>query len=279
MWGEIIGGALGLAGSLFGAEEENDAAQDLQQMNAQLQKDFAQQGIRWRVEDAKAAGVHPLFALGAQLPTFSPVSTQFASGPNWASHGQDIGRAIEAAITAKEKEKSKLEQLQEERGELENQLLRARLAKELAAPTIPTPSLEGGSMPSAIPGQEHGARRAGLVGVKVKPAEVTATQSGRPTQEAGAIPGVRWERTPGGFRPHPSSDLGIDDFDLTNLQALEWMMQNRLLPGREGMEPPARFLPPGAVGWRWSWYRQEYQPVFPGKTYDRATDPGALFPH
>lgn len=29
-----------------------------------IQREFAQQGIRWKVEDAKAAGLHPLYALG-----------------------------------------------------------------------------------------------------------------------------------------------------------------------------------------------------------------------
>lgn len=44
--------------------------------------------------------------------------------------GQDIGRAIEAMKTPEEKEKSKLDELAVERAELENQLLRARIAKE-----------------------------------------------------------------------------------------------------------------------------------------------------
>lgn len=40
--------------------------------NAALQREFAQHGIQWKVADAQAAGVHPLYALGGGTPSFSP---------------------------------------------------------------------------------------------------------------------------------------------------------------------------------------------------------------
>lgn len=39
-----------------------------QDRNFRFQREMAQNTVQWRVADAKAAGVHPLFALGAQLP-------------------------------------------------------------------------------------------------------------------------------------------------------------------------------------------------------------------
>ena len=36
-----------------------------------LSEEMARMGIRWRVEDAKAAGLHPMAALGASTPTYS----------------------------------------------------------------------------------------------------------------------------------------------------------------------------------------------------------------
>lgn len=43
------------------------------QRQVQYQFDFAQKGIGWRVSDAKKSGIHPLYALGANIPTYTPV--------------------------------------------------------------------------------------------------------------------------------------------------------------------------------------------------------------
>lgn len=66
------------------------------------QKEFAQNGIRWKVADAKAAGIHPIFAIGANTPTYSP---QAAVGTDYglSQIGQNIGRAIEAGQTRYER--------------------------------------------------------------------------------------------------------------------------------------------------------------------------------
>lgn len=65
--------------------------------NIRYQKQFAKKGIQWRVNDAKAAGLHPLYALGAQVPAFSPVMD--ATGSGLQSMGQDISRAVKATLT------------------------------------------------------------------------------------------------------------------------------------------------------------------------------------
>lgn len=57
----VIGGAIDFASGMFQSNK-----------SAQLQKQFAQQGIQWRVKDAIAAGVHPLFALGGSTQGFTP---------------------------------------------------------------------------------------------------------------------------------------------------------------------------------------------------------------
>lgn len=292
MIGEILGAVGSIAGGLLGRDAQEDALEqqaELQRENIALQKQFAQEGIRWRVSDAQHAGIHPLYALGAAIPTYSPSSMAFPTtdplGGNLGQMGQDIGRAIEAMKTPEEKEKSKLDELAVERAELENQLLRARIAKETQTQQPGMPS----TLPSAIPGQEHGLGRAGR-GVTVKPAEVTATEPGRPSLEQGPVPGVRFERTATGFRPHPSKGLGIDDADMGNLQALEWYWSNRFVPslGANQKPPPAAWLPPGASHWEWSAWDQEYQPrwIPEGATqwppsrlsaYDRATDPGSYY--
>lgn len=47
-------------------------ANDQAQQNEDTQREFAQNSIRWRVADAKAAGVHPLFALSGGSAGYQP---------------------------------------------------------------------------------------------------------------------------------------------------------------------------------------------------------------
>lgn len=66
--------AIGLqtAGSLFSGYKADKATK----RTNELQKDFYKNGISWRVEDAKRSGIHPLYALGANVgsPSFSTFS-------------------------------------------------------------------------------------------------------------------------------------------------------------------------------------------------------------
>lgn len=100
---------LPIVGDLVGGHLDREAAEDRNlanqnearyaaQFNADLQREFAKNGIRWRVEDAKAAGLHPLFALGGAGATASPamqVMTQEA-GPSYSQMGQNLSRAAQA---------------------------------------------------------------------------------------------------------------------------------------------------------------------------------------
>lgn len=59
----------------LGAAALNQISQDnAARKNAKLQREFAQYGIRYRVADAKAAGIHPLAALGMSPVQASPVA-------------------------------------------------------------------------------------------------------------------------------------------------------------------------------------------------------------
>ena len=114
MLGNIISAGANIIGGLLNRKSQKDslkAQQAMADQNIQLQKDFAQQGIRWKVEDAKAAGIHPLYALGANTHSFSPVGIGTTGGgdslgSSIAAAGQDIGRAINVARTKKEREQA-----------------------------------------------------------------------------------------------------------------------------------------------------------------------------
>lgn len=71
-------------------------------LNYKLQDELAKKGVRWKVEDAKAAGIHPAVALGVN-PTASPVYGQLPERTNFARYGENISRAINSATTKLEK--------------------------------------------------------------------------------------------------------------------------------------------------------------------------------
>lgn len=100
VWPAIIGAAAAIGGGLLSGDNQRRIAHE--QMDAQ--REFAQMGIRWKVADAKAAGIHPLYALGASTHSFAPVSV---GGPDWGSilggAGQDISRAYAAQQTRSER--------------------------------------------------------------------------------------------------------------------------------------------------------------------------------
>lgn len=65
---DIVSGIVGDSN----ADRARAEAKKLNQKNTRLQREFAQNSIQWRVEDAKKAGLHPLFALSGQGASFSP---------------------------------------------------------------------------------------------------------------------------------------------------------------------------------------------------------------
>lgn len=83
---------------------------DARKEEYERQKEFAQHGVRWRVKDAVAAGLHPLFAFGGNLAGYSPSASVGGSGGGSyaesdgmgdaiARAGQDVGRAVAAQET------------------------------------------------------------------------------------------------------------------------------------------------------------------------------------
>lgn len=125
--GPLIGAGASLLGGLFGQSSQ----QKIAEQNIKLQKQFAQEGIQWKVADAKKAGVHPLYALGAQTASFSPVAVGSPLGGAIADMGQNIGRAVEASRSPRDKAASyeaRVAELQLTNMELQNEMLGSRIA-------------------------------------------------------------------------------------------------------------------------------------------------------
>lgn len=108
----VAAAAIGAGTSLFGGLLGQRGASKSRDQEIALQREFAQHGVRWRVEDAKAAGVHPLYALGASgLPSYSPSFNQSGNelGQGIAEAGQHVARAVGAQQTQYERNRSDME--------------------------------------------------------------------------------------------------------------------------------------------------------------------------
>lgn len=122
----VASGAGDIAGGLLGYFGQQEATQK----NIDMQRDFAQHGIQWKVEDAARAGINPLYALGA-----STSSPGFTIAPNDhladMAHnlGQDISRSVGSTMSAEDRAKrDAMDKLNLERVSLQNDLLRHQIA-------------------------------------------------------------------------------------------------------------------------------------------------------
>lgn len=95
--GTIVGAAIGAGASMLGSKKAAKSASDQAMMNYLMQKEFAQSGIQWRVEDAKKAGLHPLYALGGSGAAFSPNPIVQSDGGLEAA-GQAVGQAVSKGL-------------------------------------------------------------------------------------------------------------------------------------------------------------------------------------
>lgn len=143
--GDTVGAVLGSKS----VSDTNASNQAINERNIALQREFAQSGIRWKVADAKAAGIHPLYAIGGSGATFTPNSIAMQSDPHLAnlakSAGQNLGRAVSATQTKNERVQAKLYDqrmmdLNLERAALSNDLLRSQIQKNQLGPPMPSGS-------------------------------------------------------------------------------------------------------------------------------------------
>lgn len=260
--GAVALGGIGLIANHFSNQAANDSARAAAKKNAALQKEFAQHGIRWKIEDAKRAGIHPLAALGTQTQSFQPTymgDQPSTIGSDLSNLGQDVSRAMIAKATPEEQTLAKMQiqsaQLDIEGKALDNQLRASQLQKLNSAPP-PLPSAMG----NTIPGQ-------GNSGFTVKPSELTASRSGVPAQEAGAVNDYAFARTQSGYAVVPSQDVKsrIED---QMIPELAWSFRNQLLPAFSGHTAPDTRQYPlpsdsvrrGARHWKWNPFVQEFRP-------------------
>lgn len=144
----LISAGASLLGNVIGGKMASDSAEDAARLNTEYQKEFAQQGIRWKVADAAAAGVHPLMALGAQTIGYAPSYVGSSMGDyvsrGLSEAGQDIGRAVNAGQTNLERLQERLLESQIRGQEIENDKNASKVALTTgAAMNPPFPPMDG----------------------------------------------------------------------------------------------------------------------------------------
>lgn len=202
--------------SLLGGDDDSSAANT--QANIGAQYDFAQNAIKWKVRDAKEAGIHPLAALGANTMSFNPVYVGGSSNKRdrMAQMGQHLGRAVGAVLDKESRELRRIQILQEKQ-RLENMKLEGvGLRKELSELDFGPP----------YPGFDAGDDFQKLYGSGVR-------KSGDVVSQSGVIPEYASRKEHGGFQPknYPMYKVGKGKYGerwLVKSKAMEEAMEEDL---------------------------------------------------
>lgn len=185
--GTIIGGVLD-------SSMDGNSQDYANRANYDAQKEFAQNGLQWKAADARAAGLHPLAALGGSGAAFSP-SFSAGQSPNFDTSGmfddmdsmkavgQNTDRAQRATISDYDRE---MQAATLRNQQLQNALIEGQLA-ETWGRVMGQPSNPPGPGPqSGIRTQPTGQVKQGVV--QLKPSQSESTRPGDRGLAAGASP-------------------------------------------------------------------------------------------
>lgn len=234
MWKSLVPFAIGAGLDFLGQKEASDTQSDIAYRNAEMQREFAQQGVRWRVEDARAAGVSPLVALGAQTHSFAPSMVgDTSSGSAMASMGQNIMRAVDSTRTQSEREEKALE-LRLENQSLQNDLLRLQIQN---ASNPPFPEVDNDPLRKIVSGDTLG-------------------------RDPSAINDSAFVQTPTGLAIVPAKDVKERIEDQWVPETM-WAIRNHLNPALFGPIKPSldKFPLPKGMDWVWSPVNHEFRPM------------------
>jgi len=139
----FLSGLLGIGGSVLNQYLGGKAAKK----EYARQKTFAQNSLQWRVADATKAGIHPLYAVNANLPTYAP---SIASGGDFGASFANMGANLDDMVGKRQTTASKsvsrsMEVLSLENASLQNDYLRAQIR-----------NLDRAGLPPAVGADEEG---------------------------------------------------------------------------------------------------------------------------
>lgn len=294
--GPLVSGAASLIGAKMSADasakaarlnaiaqyQENERSRDWnykmwQEATAReeaLQREFAKNGIQWKAADARAAGLHPLVALGAQTSSYStavgtPTTSATGAAPysgasmgsGVAAMGQDIGRALQATRDEAQRTDAYTKTVQDltiQKMGMENALLASQISKtSQVGPPMPSSSrksmIDGqGNTPSSSKihkiepmESQHSAPK----NASIEPGQLTETGH-TVTRSDNQGRATRWSPV--------QSDLAKDRLEEDMIGTLLWTWRNRIMPTFGGnYNPPNTKLRAGKE-WLYHPLTQEY---------------------
>jgi len=245
----LFGGIVGGIGAALGLDS---ASKD-----RKYQKQFAQNQIQWRVADAKAAGVHPLYALGASVTPYTSVGDGGA-GASMSALGQDISRAKMATLDRREREAAANAAALDARMRMENE--RARTKSEIMESAARTDLIRSqiARLNSAQVGPPQPALESSMGGrVEPQPSRPTIGHPNNPARDPGSITEYRFSQLPNGdLVPVPSTDWqGMVD-EMFSPQGMGWTWRNNIVPFFDHnyfpRPDPQQHPPRPGYEWRWT---------------------------
>lgn len=237
----------------------------LENSQAQMaaQREFAQHGIRWRVDDAKAAGIHPLYAMGASIPAYNPspinIQANNSMGNALASAGQDISRAVQAKTTQQERQEMNAAQKQLLNAQTDYYQSLAAKNRQQTPPPLPSGvGLVDPLNPPEAPGQDPTA------GVKIVPNEVTSAASSKnPSTTAGAHSGSQLVRSgKDTYTKIPNPDVYGEELTAPGMAG--WFFEQQIRPKPPSFEVLRRNHP-AAIGWIYNRTTRSFRPAYSRK--------------
>lgn len=225
---QLIAAGASLAGGLASHFTGKSAANQ----QYQHQKEFAKSGIQWKVQDALKAGIHPLYAMGAQTTSYQPTSVG-GSDFGLPDAGQNIGRAIDATRSQPASAMAlRASAVQLDGLQLDNELKKVQLqsAIRLANQTQAHPALPGINDVYPLPGQGD----SGVISSVPPGHETRAPQY---TSPGLALAGRAWKRAPGTSDAQSWEDVYGDEallpFLTNNYSSIRDIWENTRGPYRD----------------------------------------------
>lgn len=273
--GPLLGAGASIFGSLLGASSSRSSNRAMLQnaaLDRQFQMDLARNQIQWRVADAQAAGIHPIYALGPTGMSYNPPAVmQNDVGSYYANMGQDISRAIGALMSQREREQAARQ------AAIQQELARKReMEQDRREAILFDQQVRGNEIdmayrksqiarlnsPGTGPGYEVQNAPPGTV--STVPDRVTVGSVGAPERSPGVITDYSFGRTAsGGYRVVPSEDMKQRIEDMPS--EWQWFFSNGLAPHSSIYEELERRHPAGP-GYEWDYdaFRGEFRRVRQG---------------
>jgi len=259
----MLGALIGAGASLLGIGAAKDAQKQqarIAEQNRQDQIMFAQKGIQWRAEDAKAAGISKLYALGANTASYSPVSVGGSQVPSAISAaGQNIGRAVDATAGHLGRAghfATDIAQTQLEGLKIDNEIKRADLLSKLNLRNQPgTPPAYPLVNDETIPIMD------GQGNAKIRLQRNLTPAGNEPNRSFGVNPEVDMWRTKHGYAPEVPQELG-EAHESQPLAAFQWFARNKIMPGFDEAWKTYPYEPPEGMYWK-------FNPIFGQYTLEK----------